>query len=84
MTLRMHSRIFLSTWHISSEILLLTLILPKILHLDYIHNKRTERQPSFGHDDISTKLLKLIYPVIIKPFVLIINRSLDTGLYPDN
>ena len=39
---------------------------------------------SSGLDDISTKLLKLIYPVIIKPLVLIINQSLATGVYPDN
>ena len=38
---------------------------------------------SCGYDDISSKLLKVIAPVIIKPLTLLINQVLNTGLFPD-
>ena len=38
---------------------------------------------SCGYDDISSKLLKLIAPVIIKPLLLLINQVLNTGIFPD-
>ena len=38
---------------------------------------------SCGYDDISSKLLKVIAPVIIKPLTLLINLVLNTGLFPD-
>ena len=38
---------------------------------------------SCGYDDISSKLLKVIAPVIIKPLTLLINQVLNTGIFPD-
>ena len=38
---------------------------------------------SSGCDGISTKLLKVIAPVIIKPLTLLINQVLNTGTFPD-
>ena len=38
---------------------------------------------SSGCDGISTKLLKVIDPVIIKPLTLLINQVLKTGTFPD-
>ena len=38
---------------------------------------------SSGCDGISTKLLKVIAPVIIKPLTLLINQMLNTGTFPD-
>ena len=38
---------------------------------------------SCGYDDVSSKLLKVIAPVIIKPLTLLINQVLNTGLFPD-
>ena len=35
-----------------------------------------------GYDDISSKLLKVIAPVIIKPLTLLINQVLNTGILP--
>ena len=39
---------------------------------------------STGYDDISTKLLKRIAPIIIAPLTIIVNQSLCTGTFPDN
>ena len=39
---------------------------------------------SCGYDDISSKLLKVIAPVIIKPLTLLINQVLNTGIFPEN
>ena len=39
---------------------------------------------SSGCDGISSKLLKVIAPVIIKPLTLLINQVLTTGTFPDN
>ena len=36
-----------------------------------------------GCDGITSKLLKVIAPVIIKPLTLLINRLLNTGTFPD-
>ena len=38
---------------------------------------------SSGCDGISTKMLKVIAPVIIKPLTLLINQVLNTGTFPD-
>ena len=38
---------------------------------------------SSGHDGISTKLLKLIAPVSIKPLSLLVNQVLKTGIFPE-
>ena len=38
---------------------------------------------SCGYDDISSKLLKVIAPVIIKKLTLLINKVLNTGIFPD-
>ena len=38
---------------------------------------------SSGCDGISSKLLKVIAPVIIKPLTLLINQVLNTGTFPD-
>ena len=38
---------------------------------------------SSGCDGISSKLLKVIEPVIIKPLTLLINQVLNTGTFPD-
>ena len=38
---------------------------------------------SRGCDGISSKLLKVIAPVIIKPLTLLINQVLNTGTFPD-
>ena len=39
---------------------------------------------SYGHDDISTKLLKYISNEICKPLTLVVNQCLQTGIFPDN
>ena len=38
---------------------------------------------SFGHDGMSTKFLKTLVPVLLRPLTLIINQSLTTGIFPD-
>ena len=38
---------------------------------------------SSGCDGISSKLLKVIEPVIIKPLTLLINQVLNSGIFPD-
>ena len=35
------------------------------------------------YDGISTKLLKLISPTLLKPLIIVINQSLITGIFPD-
>ena len=39
---------------------------------------------SFGHDNISSHLLKAICPAIYKPLTHCINRSIQTGVFPTN
>ena len=41
------------------------------------------QKSSSGCDGISSKLLKVIAPVIIKPLTLLINQVLNTGTFPD-
>ena len=41
-------------------------------------------KPSCGYDGISTKLLKTCRLEICKPFTLIINQMLTTGIFPDD
>ena len=36
-----------------------------------------------GCDGISSNLLKVIEPVIIKPLTLLINQVLNSGIFPD-
>ena len=38
---------------------------------------------SFGYDFFSTKLLKYLEPILIKSLTLIINQSLNTGIFPE-
>ena len=38
---------------------------------------------SSGYDGISTKLLKLISPTLLKPLIIVINQSVITGIFPD-
>ena len=38
---------------------------------------------SCGVDGISSKLIKIIEPAIIKPLTLLINQVLNTGIFPD-
>ena len=44
--------------------------------------KELHSKNSAGHDTISTRTLKAIQPAIIKPITLIINQSLNTGVFP--
>ena len=53
----------------------------KIIVKKTINNLPTKN--SCGYDDVSSKLLKVIAPVIIKPLTLLINQVLNTGLFPD-
>ena len=39
---------------------------------------------SFEHDDMTTKSLKILAPVLVKPLTLIINQSIITGIFPDD
>ena len=45
--------------------------------------KNLPTKNSCGYDDISSKLFKVIAPVIIKPLTLLINQVLNTGTFPD-
>lgn len=45
--------------------------------------KHLKPKTSSGHDDISTKLVKETIINIVQPLTHIINRSLDTGIVPD-
>ena len=38
---------------------------------------------SSGHDGLSTELLKFISLALLKPLTLVINQSLNTGIFPD-
>ena len=46
--------------------------------------KSIKSKTSFGHDEITTKSLKRIAPVLINSITLIINQSLLTGIFPDD
>ena len=43
-----------------------------------------KNKKSYGHDEISNYLLKLIIPYIINPLVHICNMSLSSGIFPTN
>ena len=45
--------------------------------------KSLKSKNSAGFDGISTNLLKILIPAVIKPLTLIINQSLATGIFPD-
>jgi len=44
---------------------------------------RVTNRVSFGHDEISTKLLKQTINNIIDKIIHIVNRSFSTGIVPD-
>ena len=50
--------------------------------LDTIKNLKSKS--SSGFDNISTKLLQTIAPIIASPLTLMINQSLCTGIFPDH
>ena len=45
--------------------------------------KGLNSKTSFGYDGISTKLLKSLESVLVRPHTLIINQSLNTGIFPE-
>ena len=47
--------------------------------IDSVHSKS-----SYGEDGISPKLLKYLKSAILKPFTLIINQILHTGIFPEH
>ena len=46
--------------------------------------KNLKIKNSSGYDEISNKILKKIYPSIMKALIIIFNKSLQTGEYPNN
>ena len=50
-------------------------------HISSIINKLKPKS-STGHDNISNKLIKSAKHILIKPLVLIINQSLNRGIFP--
>ena len=48
-----------------------------------IQNLPSKKKNSCGVDGISSKLIKIIEPAIIKPLTLLINQVLNTGIFPD-
>ena len=54
------------------------------INSDDIYKIISELKPlnSAGYDNISNKLLKALSPIILKPLTLIINQSLNTGIFP--
>jgi len=53
---------------------------------DYILSiiNKMKAKNSSGHDNISSKLLKLMAPIIHSILCLIINQSINTGIFPDS
>ena len=45
--------------------------------------KNLKSKSSFGHDNISTKILLKLLPILCQPLTLIINQSVKTGKFPD-
>ena len=45
--------------------------------------KSLKSKNSTGIDGLSTNLLKILMPAIVKPLTLILNQSLATGIFPD-
>ena len=46
--------------------------------------KSLSSKNSSSHDGITSKLLKKLCPILIKPLTLIINQSLATGIFPNS
>ena len=51
-------------------------------HIVGIFN-RLQNKSSYGCDNISNKLLKYPKAFLIKPLILLINRTLSTGIFPN-
>ena len=45
--------------------------------------KKLENKSSHGYDQISNKLLKELHPVISHPLMLVFNKSLEEGVFPE-
>ena len=66
-------------------------VITSSFHFDLVNDadvmkivKTLKNKESAGYDGISTKLLKILIPTIIKPLTLILNQSLATGIFPNN
>ena len=46
-------------------------------------NNNIQAKSSSVCDGISSKLLKVIEPVVVKPLTLLINQVLNSGIFPD-
>ena len=53
--------------------------------VDEIHYliKSLPNKTSSGHDSISNNLIKKLSPSILEPLVIIFNKSLETGVFPE-
>ena len=65
-------------------------VITSTFHFDLVNEadvakivRTLKNKDSAGYDGISTKLLKILIPTIIKPITLILNQSLATGIFPD-
>ena len=56
--------------------------IPEAKVIEYFQTLKSKT--SFGHDNISSNLLKAICPAIYKPLTHCINRSILTGVFPTN
>ena len=45
--------------------------------------KSLPNKTSSGHDSISNNLMKKLSPSILEPLVIIFNKSLETGVFPE-
>ena len=45
--------------------------------------KNLNNKTSYGYDGISNNLIKKIEQLIVEPLTLIINQSLNTGIFPN-
>jgi hypothetical protein len=45
--------------------------------------KSLKNKNSYGHDEISTKILKISAPYVLSPLTYIFNRVLSTGVFPE-
>ena len=66
-------------------------IITSAFHFDLVNESEVlkivsslKNKESAGYDGLSTKLLKILIPAVIKPLTLIINQSLATGVFPDS
>ena len=57
----------------------------KMTNVNEVKNIINDLKPklSTGHDEISSKLLKVLQPLLTESIVLIINQSLETGIFPN-